>query len=95
MLGKTPRIDVVLRCQVKLPEESLFDDELFRRWVRAKTKLRLIEFLTSFGFQLPDGVTINFTLLTQNAQKELDDVQKQWSGEEGSSAAAHMLLVHW
>lgn len=95
VLGKTPRVDSVIRCQTKIPEESLFNDEFFKRWVRAKTKLRLVEFLTAFGFQLPGGVTINFTLLTQQAQDEWHKVEDQWAGEEGSSAAAHMLLVHF
>lgn len=95
ILGKTPRIEVVLRCQTKISEENLFNDEFFRRWVYAKTKIRLVEFLTAFGFQLPGGVAINFTLLTQQAQDEWRAVQEQWKGEEGSSAAAHMLLVHF
>lgn len=93
--GRNPKFDAVLTCGIKIPLENLYEDELFQRYVRAKAKLRLVQFLTAFNFQLPGGVTINYTLMTQQAQDEWNDVKEQMSGEEGSSAAGWMIFAHW
>lgn len=95
VLGATPKLDAVLKCAVKIPTENLYDDEMFQRYVRAKAKMRFVQFITAFGFQLPGGVTINYTLMTQTAQAEWDQVKEQMSGEEGSSAAGFMFFAHW
>jgi hypothetical protein len=92
IIGHTPKVDIVVQTMVKIPEEDLYNDEIFQRYVRARAKLRFVQFLTAFGFQLPGGVTINFTLLSQNANDEWTAVQTQMASE---NTPDFMFFAHW
>lgn len=79
--GRNPKVDTVAVVQKKIEEHDLYDDELFKRYVRAKAKVRLGELVTSFGFKLPGGVEINYDTMVTKAEAELGDVIKQMEGE--------------
>jgi hypothetical protein len=81
ILGRTPRFDIVTTVAKKIAQDDLYEDELFQRYVRAKAKQRLVDLLTTFDYQLPGGVKINFTNIVNKADAELKDVVDQMKGE--------------
>ena len=81
LLGRNPQFDIVLTIAKKVEPEYLYEDELFQRYVRAKSKLRLVELLTTFDYNLPGGVKVNYQALTTRADKELDEVMNMMKNE--------------
>jgi len=81
VIGRTPATAAVVRIWKRLEPESLYDDEMFQRYVRAHAKVRLAHMLQSFGFTLPGDVTINYTNMVTTAEKEMADVVTMMKGE--------------
>ena len=52
--------DVGVRAYIDIPEESLFDDELFIRLMYAEAKINIGRLLGTFEYNLPGGVRINY-----------------------------------
>lgn len=74
ILGHTPRYNIVIKAMVKIQDDDMYNDEMFQRYVRAKSKLRLSDMLSSFEFNLPGGIKINYTTMSAAATKEFDKV---------------------
>ena len=74
VMGRNPRIDCVLRAYVMIPDESLYDDELFVRYCLAQAKINLGRMLGVFQYNLPGGVTINFDSIKQDGKDELAEI---------------------
>jgi hypothetical protein len=53
--------DVACRAYIDIPEESLYDDELFVRYVLAEAKINIGRLLGVFEYNLPGGVRINYS----------------------------------
>jgi hypothetical protein len=81
VIGRNPVRDVGVRGGVKIPEESLYDDELFMRYCFAKAKIQLGRTLQVFNYNLPGGITINFDAIKQDGQAEMDAILEQVKGE--------------
>ena len=82
VLGRNPIANgAVLEIARKIDREDLYNDELFQRYVRAKAKLRLGELLTSFDYNLPGGVKVNYNNLVTRAEAELNQVLEMMKGE--------------
>lgn len=77
ILGRNPRTSVIIKCFSKIPQESLYDDDLFIRWVFAKSKIALGYMYSLYTYQLPGGVTINGSILKDAGEKELQEVKEQ------------------
>jgi len=73
--------DVALKCGIAIPDESLYSDELFVRYVLAKAKINIGRLLGTFGYTLPGGITINTAAITTVGQSELDEVMKMINDE--------------
>lgn len=74
IIGRNPVRDVGIHGSVKIPEESLYDDELFIRYCYAKAKIQLGRTLQVFNYNLPGGITINFDAIKQDGQAEMDAI---------------------
>lgn len=53
-------VDVGVRAYIAIPEESLYDDELFVRFCLAEAKINIGRLLGTFEYNLPGGVRINY-----------------------------------
>ena len=85
VLGRNPIANgAVLEVAKKIELEDLYNDELFQRYVRAKAKLRLGELLTSFDYNLPGGVKVNYNNLVTRAEAEMTAVMEMMKGENTS-----------
>jgi hypothetical protein len=78
-------IDVSVRCHVAIPDEYLFDDELFVRYCIAKSKISLSQMLSVFTYNLPGGVTINASEIGTQGSTELQEVMDMINGENTPS----------
>jgi hypothetical protein len=85
VMGRNPIANgAVLEVAKKIELEDLYNDELFQRYVRAKAKLRLGELLTSFDYNLPGGVKVNYNNLVTRAEAEMTAVMEMMKGENTS-----------
>ena len=79
--GRNPQFDVIAICSKKIELCYLYEDELFQRYVRAKSKMRLSEELMTFNFNLPGDVTLNMQNIADRAKEEMDKVDEMIKGE--------------
>lgn len=81
--GEKPNRDCVAICYVKLPIETLMNDEVFFRYVVAKAKMQLSRIIGTFDFNLPGNIKINYDLIREEGKDELDRIQEEIKSEEG------------
>ena len=92
IMGRTPTAPTVVQVAKKIEPEELYEDEIFQRYVRAKSKIRLGDLLTSFDYNLPGGVKVNYTTMVTKADAELTAVMDMMKGE---NSADWMFLVNF
>lgn len=81
--GETPDRDCVAHCYMKLPIEHLMNDEIFFRYVVAKSKMQLSRILGTFQFNLPGNISINYDLIRSEGEGELQQIQEEIKSDEG------------
>ena len=77
ILGRTPRRDLFIQTYVKIPDDKLFDDYYFYRYVTAKSKLSLARQLSFFDFNLMGGIKINVSDLRSEATDEIAKIEQE------------------
>lgn len=81
VMGRNPVRDAYVRAMVKIPEESLYDAEVFVRYVLADAKINLGRTLQVFNYNLPGGVQINFDGIKQDGVDEMTAIKEQIDSE--------------
>jgi len=81
LIGK----DVGIRAFIDIPEESLYDDELFVRYVLAEAKINIGRLLGMFEYNLPGGVRINYNNIQSLGTTEKAEVLAQIKDENTPS----------
>lgn len=84
IIGRTPRIDAIIRFYKKIEKDKLYEDEIFQRWVRAKCKVRLAHMLQTFKYTLPGNVAISYESITTTAEAEMKEIEAMMKGENTS-----------
>lgn len=77
--------DVVIKAYLAIPDENLYSDELFVRYVLAKAKINISRLLGTFGYKLPAGITINPQAIKADGDAELKEVMDMINGENTPS----------
>jgi hypothetical protein len=77
IMGRDPRRDVFIQSYVKIPDDKLYDDYYFYRYVTAKSKLSLARQLSFFDFNLMGGIKINVADLRSEATEEIQKVEQE------------------
>lgn len=85
VLGRNPNKDCAVHACIKIPEETLYDDELFVRYCLAKAKINLGRTLQIFNYNLPGGVTINFDSIKADGMDEMEKILAQIDSENSPS----------
>ena len=49
-----------VKACIAIPEESLYDDELFVRFCLAEAKINIGRLLGTFEYNLPGGIRVNY-----------------------------------
>jgi hypothetical protein len=74
-------IDVGVRACIAIPEENLYDDELFVRYCLAEAKINIGRLLGTFEYSLPGGVRVNYnniqTLGTTEKQEIIQSIKDE------------------
>ena len=83
--GVPQGIDVAVRASIAIPEESLYSDELFVRYVLAEAKIQIGRLLGTFDYNLPGGVKVNFGMIQERGQTEKTDIIQQIKDENTPS----------
>jgi len=81
VLGRIPCASCYCTVLTKIPDESLYEDELFVRYCLAQSKIELGRILGRFGFNMPGGVTINFADIKEDGKEEMAAIKEQIDGE--------------
>ena len=81
VMGRNPVRGAYARACVKIPLESLYEAEIFIRYVLADAKINLGRTLQVFNYNLPGGVQINFDGIKQDGVQELTEIKQQIQDE--------------
>lgn len=76
ILGRDPQYDVYIRVASKIPDEKLFEDYYFQRWITAKAKISLASILGRYNFNLMGEVSINYADIKDEGKEELDEIKQ-------------------
>jgi hypothetical protein len=68
---------LILECYVNIPDEDLFTDPYFIKYVTGWSKWQMGNLTGRYSVQLPGGVTINNQDLTTQGKEEMKEVQDE------------------
>lgn len=77
--------DVGVRAYIAIPDEKLYDDELFIRWMYAEAKINIGRLLGTFEYNLPGGVRINYNNIQSLGTTEKTEILNQINSENTPS----------
>lgn len=77
--------DVIMECYANIPQENLFNDDLFYKYVVGWSKVQLGNMVSLYDFTLPGGVKINGANLVTQGQAEVKEVEEEIKGMSNSS----------
>jgi hypothetical protein len=77
--------DVIMEAYAEIPNENLFRDDLFFKYVVGYSKLQLGNMVGRYDFQLPGGVKIQAADLVSQGQAEIKEVEEEIKGMSNSS----------
>jgi len=75
ILGRDPRKNLFINTYVKIQENKLYDDWFFQRYVTAQGKISLGRILGMFQFNLPGGITIDGSKMTDEGKEEIEQLK--------------------
>jgi hypothetical protein len=76
VLGHDPLSPVFCEVWIKAKEENLFDDPWVQKWLGAKCKIQVAKALGTFTATTIGGVTVNYNMYTDEANKDLDECKE-------------------
>lgn len=79
------KYDVIIEAYAEIPNENLFRDDLFFKYVAGYAKLQLGNMVGRYDFQLPGGVKIQAADLVSQGQAEVKEVEEEVKGMSNSS----------
>jgi hypothetical protein len=81
VLGRNPFRNCFIRVAAKIPDDTLYDDEIFVRYCLAQAKINLGRILQLFNYNLPGGINVNFDATKQDGLTEMTEIKAQIDGE--------------
>ena len=73
--GRDPVESLWLTTLNQIPNEDLYEDPVFIRWIIAKAKTQLARIIGTFNYTLMGGVQINYTDIRTEGQEELKELK--------------------
>lgn len=77
--------DVGVRGYIAIPEEDLYDDELFVRFCLAEAKINIGRLLGTFEYNLPGGVRVNYNNIQTIGTTEKAEIMQMIKDENTPS----------
>jgi hypothetical protein len=78
--------DIVLECAVSIPQESLFTDNYFIKYVTGWAKMQQGNLFGRYDFQLQGGTKINSSDLISQGKEEMKEVEDEVKAMRNSSS---------
>jgi hypothetical protein len=75
--GRDPSESLWVATLNKIPEEDLYDDPLFLKWVIARGKMQLSRIIGTFNYTLIGGILINYSDLRTEGKEELEELKEK------------------
>lgn len=75
--GEKPDKDVVVTTWIELPLESLYEDELFFRYVEARCKIQISNVLGTFDFNYPGNIKVNYSEIRSEGQEMYQEIRDE------------------
>jgi len=82
--GRDPVESLFVSTLNTIPEEELYDDPVFIRWVIAKAKIQLARIIGTFNYSLIGGIQINFSDIRTEGQDELKELKDKIKSDSPS-----------
>jgi hypothetical protein len=82
ILGRDPKMDVFFNTYVKIPDDKLYEDYYFFRYVTAKSKIALGRMLMFFDYNLMGGIKINSADIKSEGEAEVEKIEQQIRDED-------------
>ena len=83
ILGEKPKNHLILEVMETIDDCSLYQDEIFFRYVAAQVKKAIGTMIMMFGYQMPGNITLNGDMIRDDAQSELEGIEEEIKGDEG------------
>jgi hypothetical protein len=77
--------DVIMEAYAEIPNENLFRDDLFFKYVVGYSKIQLGNMTGRYEFNLPGGVKIQSSELVTQGKEEVKEVEEEIKGMSNSS----------
>lgn len=77
ILGRDLQESLFITTLNRIPEEDLFEDPLFEKWIIAKAKISLSKILGAFNYNLLGNVTINYADIRSEGNSELEELKEK------------------
>ena len=81
IVGRDPKKNVFLQTYAKIEENKLYDDWFFQRYITAQAKISLGRILGTFKFNLPGGIEVDASGITDEGTEELKEVKQRIDDE--------------
>jgi hypothetical protein len=75
--GRDPVESLFVATLDQIPEEDLYDDPLFLKWVIARGKMQLARIIGTFNYTLIGGIQINYADIRSEGKEELDALKEK------------------
>jgi hypothetical protein len=79
------KYDVIMEAYANIPQENLFNDDLFFKYTVGQAKVALGNMTGRYSFTLPGNVTINAADLVSQGKEEVKEVEEEIKGQSNSS----------
>jgi hypothetical protein len=77
--------NVIMEAYANIPQENLFKDDLFFKYVTGYCKQQLGNLVGRYDYTLPGGVKINAADLVSQGKEEVKEVEEEVKGQSTSS----------
>jgi len=77
ILGRDPVESLWLTTLNQVPNEDLYEDPVFIKWIIAKAKIQLARIIGTFNYTLIGGVQINYSDIRAEGQEELKELKEK------------------
>lgn len=77
--------DVIVEAYSDIPNENLFAEDLFFKYVVGYAKIQLGNMVGRYDFTLPGGVKINSSDLVSQGKEEVKEVEEEIKGQSNSA----------
>ena len=75
--------DIVLTVSKSIPSDALYSEEIFFRYVVARSKIDISRVIGTFAFPMPGNVQINYDIIRQEGIDEFREVKEEIKDDEG------------